>query len=53
MITAALKLTNKLLRSQQRHVGEDVQNLSDKCLQDIGFKLDRSRLEAVKPFWMA
>jgi len=53
MIIAALKLTNRFLKSQQRHAGEDVENLSDKCLQDIGFKLDRSRLGSVKPFWMA
>lgn len=27
--------------------------LSDRCLKDIGFKLDRRDLSSVKPFWMA
>lgn len=54
MTTIARKLTGFSFRT--RHCGfptADVSALSDQCLKDIGFRLDRRDLAAVKPFWMA
>lgn len=39
-----------------RHRGTteaDLHTLSDRSLRDIGFRLDRRDLSAVKPFWLA
>ncbi|MGA7790453.1 MAG: hypothetical protein WCA56_20075 [Xanthobacteraceae bacterium] len=38
---------------QRRYTGADLKTLSDKALEDIGFRLDRRDLNAVKPFWLA
>ena len=55
MTAIALKFSNaKFLGWQQRrYTGADLKSLSDKALEDIGFRLDRRDLNAVKPFWMA
>ena len=51
----ALKFSNmKFLGWQQRrYAGADLKSLSDQALEDIGFRLGRRDLNAVKPFWMA
>jgi hypothetical protein len=51
MTTIMLKLTRLNLLSG--FAGTNLESLSDRSLQDIGFKLDRRNLDAVKPFWMA
>jgi uncharacterized protein YjiS (DUF1127 family) len=55
MTAIALKFSNaKFLGWQQRrYTGADLKSLSDKALEDIGFRLDRRDLNAVKPFWLA
>jgi hypothetical protein len=54
MTTIALKLTNmKLFGWQHPYTGADLESLSDKALEDIGFRLARRDLNAVKPFWIA
>ena len=54
MTMIPLKLTNiKFFGGRSRFDGGDLRSLSDKSLLDIGFKLDRRDLSAVKPFWMA
>jgi uncharacterized protein YjiS (DUF1127 family) len=54
MTAIPLKFTNvKFFGWHQRNIGPDLRDLSDKTLQDIGLKLDRRDLNAVKPFWMA
>lgn len=54
MTTMLLKLKNmKFFGGRDRHNGADLKRLSDKTLADIGFRLDRRDLSAVKPFWMA
>ncbi len=54
MTTIALKLTNsKFFGWQHRNTGADLKSLSDKALEDIGFRLDRRDLNAIKPFWIA
>jgi uncharacterized protein YjiS (DUF1127 family) len=53
MMTIALKMTDKFLNGSRRETGEALTSLSDKCLRDIGFRLCRRDLDAVKPFWMS
>jgi hypothetical protein len=54
MTTIALKLTNlKFFGWQHPYPGPELKSLSDKALEDIGFRLDRRDLNAVKPFWVA
>ena len=54
MTTIARKLTGFSFLARQRGLDDaDLSALSDRCLKDIGFKLDRRDLSAVKPFWMA
>jgi hypothetical protein len=54
MTMIPLKLTNmKFLGGRHRYTGADLKSLSDKTLEDIGFKLDRRDLSAVRPFWTA
>ncbi len=54
MTTIALKLTNlKFFGWQHRNSGAELENLSDQALEDIGFRLARRDLTAVKPFWIA
>ena len=55
MTAIPLKFTNvKFFRWQQhRYAGADLKSLSDKALEDIGFRLDRRDLNAIKPFWVA
>jgi uncharacterized protein YjiS (DUF1127 family) len=36
-----------------RYAGADLEALSDKCLEDIGFRLARRDLSCIKPFWLA
>jgi sn-glycerol 3-phosphate transport system ATP-binding protein len=52
---SALKFSNVRFFAWQRHryTAADLKSLSDKALEDIGFRLDRCDLNAVKPFWMA
>ncbi|MGA7791234.1 MAG: hypothetical protein WCA56_24030 [Xanthobacteraceae bacterium] len=38
---------------QRRSIGEELTTLNDKVLVDIGFRVIRRDLDAVKPFWMA
>ncbi len=54
MTTIARKLTSLNFLARQRSLDEvDLTTLSDRCLKDIGFKLERRDLTSVKPFWMA
>jgi len=54
MTTIARKLTSLSFLARQRGLDDaDLNALSDRCLRDIGFKLDRRDLSSVKPFWMA
>ncbi|HXW49155.1 MAG TPA: hypothetical protein VEK31_06920 [Xanthobacteraceae bacterium] len=41
-----------LLRWRRTTVRAELKDLSDKNLEDIGFKRSRQDLDAVKPFWM-
>jgi hypothetical protein len=50
MTMIAVKFSNFLGR--QRNYA-DLEVLSDKCLQDIDFRLARRDLNSVKPFWLA
>ena len=44
----------KLLRWAPRRASAELENLSDRTLEDIGLEPPRRRnLDAVKPFWMA
>jgi hypothetical protein len=52
MKTIALKFSNLKFLSRQPGYA-DLEVLSDKCLEDIGFRLDRRDLSLVKPFWLA
>jgi uncharacterized protein YjiS (DUF1127 family) len=54
MKTIACKLTGFSFLARLRAFDvADLNSLSDRCLRDIGFKLERRDLNAVKPFWMA
>jgi uncharacterized protein YjiS (DUF1127 family) len=54
MTTIARKLAGFGFLTRLRAFDDaDLSSLSDRCLRDIGFKLDRRDLNAVKPFWMA
>lgn len=54
MTTIARKLTSlNFFSRQRRHSSSDLKSLSDRSLQDIGFKYAPRDLDAVKPFWMA
>ena len=55
MTAIALKFSNgKFFGWQQRgYAGADLKSVSDRTLEDIGFRLDRRDLNAVKPFWLA
>jgi len=52
MKTIALKFSKLNFLSRQRSYA-DLEVLSDKCLEDIGFRLARRDLSSVKPFWLA
>ncbi len=39
--------------SRGSYAGADLEALSDKCLEDIGFRLARRDLSAIMPFWQA
>ncbi len=54
MTTIARKLAGLGFLARHRAFDDaDVNSLSDRCLKDIGFKLERRDLSSVKPFWMA
>jgi uncharacterized protein YjiS (DUF1127 family) len=55
MTVIALKFSNAKFFGWQerRYAGANLKSLSDKTLEDIGFKLARRDLSSVKPFWMA
>ncbi|HEX3937554.1 MAG TPA: hypothetical protein VHX43_08610 [Xanthobacteraceae bacterium] len=54
MTTIARKLTSLSFLPRQRGLDDvDLNALSDRCLKDVGFKLERRDLTSVKPFWMA
>jgi uncharacterized protein YjiS (DUF1127 family) len=55
MTAIALKFSNAKFFGWQerRYAGGDLKSLSDTALEDIGFRLDRRDLNAVKPFWTA
>lgn len=54
MTSIARKLASFSFLARQRAFDEaDLHRLSDQCLRDIGFKLERRDLNSVKPFWMA
>lgn len=55
MTAIGLKFSNAKFFSWQQYcyAGADLKSLSDKALKDIGFRLDRRDLDAVKPFWVA
>jgi hypothetical protein len=53
MTTIARKLTGFSFLARQRVADADISALSDRCLRDIGFRLERRDLNSVKPFWMA
>jgi uncharacterized protein YjiS (DUF1127 family) len=41
-----------LARWKRTSAGDELRDLSDKNLEDIGFKRSRQDFDAVKPFWM-
>lgn len=41
------------LSRRDSYAGADLEALSDKCLEDIGFRLARRDLSSIKPFWLA
>jgi hypothetical protein len=41
------------LSRRDNYAGADLEALSDKCLEDIGFRLARRDLSSIKPFWLA
>lgn len=46
-------ISRTLLRWARRSAGSELENLSDRNLEDIGLSPPRRRdLDAVKPFWM-
>jgi uncharacterized protein YjiS (DUF1127 family) len=54
MTAIPFKFTNvKFFGWHQRKFGTELKDLSDKALEDIGFRLARRDLNAVKPFWPA
>jgi len=54
MTTIARKFTSLNFLARQHGLEEaDLGALSDRCLKDIGIRLERRDLSAVKPFWMA
>jgi uncharacterized protein YjiS (DUF1127 family) len=55
MTAIALRLSNAKFFGwpQRRYAGADLKSASDKALEDIGFRLDRRDLSAVRPFWVA
>lgn len=54
MTMIARKLLSLNFRSRRgSYAGADLEVLSDKCLEDIGFRLARRDLSAIKPFWLA
>jgi len=53
MTTIARKWTGVNFLSQRRATEADLNALSDRCLKDIGFRLERRDLNSVKPFWLA
>jgi uncharacterized protein YjiS (DUF1127 family) len=52
MTMIALNFLKLNFLSRQRGYA-DLEVLSDKCLKDIGFRLERRDLNSVKPFWLA
>ena len=52
MTMIARKFSKLKFLSRQRNYA-DLEVVSDKCLQDIGFRLARRDLNSVKPFWLA
>jgi len=40
------------LRWRRNSISAELNDLSDKSLEDIGFKRTRQDFDAVKPFWM-
>jgi uncharacterized protein YjiS (DUF1127 family) len=52
MTMIALKFSKLKFLSRERGYA-DLEVLSDKCLEDIGFRLARRDLSSVKPFWLA
>ena len=52
MTMIARKFSKLKFLSCQRNYA-DLEVVSDKCLQDIGFRLARRDLNSVKPFWLA
>ncbi|MFZ0608579.1 MAG: hypothetical protein WBD53_16195 [Xanthobacteraceae bacterium] len=54
MTIIARTLTSLNFLARQRGLDDaDLNTLSDRCLKDIGFTLERRNLSSVKPFWMA
>jgi uncharacterized protein YjiS (DUF1127 family) len=44
--------TVSLLREKRHYDSAELENLSDRSLEDIGLEPPRRDFEAVKPFWM-
>ena len=44
--------TVSLLREKRHYNSAELENLSDRSLEDIGLEPPRRDFEAVKPFWM-
>ncbi len=54
MTIIARKLTSLSFLARQRRLDDaDLNAMSDRCLRDIGFTMERRNLSSVKPFWMA
>jgi uncharacterized protein YjiS (DUF1127 family) len=53
MTTIALIITRLSFFNRKHGCTADLTSLSDNSLQDIGFKLARRDLNAIKPFWAA
>lgn len=54
MTTMILKFQKlNFLSRRRRYVGPSLGALSDRALNDIGFRLARRDLSSVKPFWLA
>jgi uncharacterized protein YjiS (DUF1127 family) len=45
-------ISESFLRWAHRQASDEIENLSDETLEDIGLELPRRDLDAVKPFWM-
>jgi uncharacterized protein YjiS (DUF1127 family) len=53
-MTTILLITTRLNFFNRQHgCTDDLTSLSDSSLRDIGFKLARRDLNAIKPFWAA